>query len=363
MKQRVKALGIVLLLASIATSLFFTPWEVRWRILSYIPIFLFSVHIGIFFAALSKPKYWPAFIAYFVVPIILYLGFVFWIFSATKKDTSGWGGMFLPGAIISIPILPFQLPEIVENKIERKQDGERYLAVNSGSLSVAELLEKNKELSIGEQRGIYLRLHREENFSESELRKLILNYRWHRQSPEAEIIRLALSHPNASEDTLVEFYEKNKGSNHCTAIAKNPKTPLWVLEEMAVSENDYVRLAAVDSGRLSDRLIIEALRLTLNSRWIHGRRFVADSEHATHQMLQALMKDDEYILEGIAANPKAPYEILEELAGHQSSKVRSAIITNESSTEGIIAIATSVDTDWRIEKALKERQKSGSEGH
>lgn len=356
MKQREKALGIALLLTAIATSLFFTPWEARWRLFSYLPIVLFLVHIGIFFAALSKPKYWTAFKAYFAVPVVMYLGFVFWIFSAAQKDTSGWGGMFLPGAILSIPVLPFQLPAIVEDRIERKKDGQRYVAIYSGALPISALLQDKTELSRGEQRGIYRKLSRGDNISTATLSSLILDYHWGGHSPETEIIRLALSHPNTSEDTLVEFYEANRGSNHCRAIARNPKTPLWILEEMAGSKNDYVRLAAADSGRLSDELITKALRLSLNSRWIHGRRFVADSEHATHDMLRALMEDDEYILEGIAANPMTPSEMLGELAGHQSSKVRSAIITNRSATEEIIAIAISGETDWRIEKALNERQ-------
>lgn len=355
MKQREKVLSIVLLLTAITTSLFFTPWEIRWRLFSYLPIVLLLLHFGILIAALKKPKLWPLFKAYFAVPVVIYLCFVFWIYSAAQKDTSGWGGMFLPGAILSIPVLPFQFPGIVEDKIERKKDEQQYIAVNSGALSISGLLQNKSELSRGEQQGIYRKLSRGDDIPTDALRSLILNYHWAGHSPETEIIRLALSHPNTSVDTLVEFYETNRGSNHCRAIARNPKTPLWILEEMAGSKNDYVRLAAADTGRLSDELIIKALRLSIDSRWIHGRRYVADSEYATHDMLRALMDDEEYVLEGIAANPKAANEILGELANRESSRVRSAVILNPRATEEVVSLAKSKGMDWRIEKALEKR--------
>jgi len=74
MKQREKALSIALFFVAIATALFFMPWETRWRILSYLPIILFLVHLGILFIALSKPKYWSLFKGYFVVPVVVYFG-------------------------------------------------------------------------------------------------------------------------------------------------------------------------------------------------------------------------------------------------------------------------------------------------
>jgi len=355
MKDREKALSIALLLTAIATSLFFTPWEIRWRVFSYLPIVLFLIHICIFLAALSKPKYWTVFKGYFVVPAAVYLAIFLWG-ASSNKDHSGWGGIFLPQMIVTFPIVPFQLPEIVEYRIERKKGIERQAAIVSGVVTVESVLEANHELSEREQSGIYRNLSRGDKFSTETLRKLILNYKWRGHSPETEIIRLALLHENTDAETLVRFYERNPGSNHCKSVAKNPKTPLWIIEEMAGSKNDYVRVAAAATGRLNEELTLQALHLTLDSRWTNGRRFVADSAYATNKIFRALMKDNEYILEGIAANPKAPPEILEELAGHESSRVRSAIITNQSVSDDIIYLASSGERDWRIEKALKERR-------
>lgn len=356
MKDREKALSIALLVTAVATSLFFTPWEIRWRLFSYLPIVLFLVHVGIFFIALAKPKFWSLFKAYFAVPLVIYLSFALWLASAAQKDTSGWGGIFLPQAILSIPVLPFQLPAIVENQIDRKQGMLRQAQLESGALRVEDLLKEKNELSDREQKGIYRKLSRGDDFSTAVLRSLILDYSWGGSSPNPEIIRLALSHPNTDVETLIDFYKKNKDSNHCTAVARNPKTPQWILKEMSGAKNDYVRLAAVDSGRLNEGLIVEALRMTVESRWIHGRRHVADSEFATSDMLQSLLNDEEYVLEGIAANPKASSEILKELAVRESSKVRAAVISNPAATEEIISIASSGKIDYRVKKALSERQ-------
>ena len=355
MKQREKALSIALFFVAIATALFFMPWETRWRILSYLPIILFLVHLGILFIAFSKPKYWSLFKGYFVVPVVVYLALFLWG-TSTHKDHSGWGGIFLPQMVITFPLVPFQLPDIVDYRIEKKKGIERQAAIISGALTVEEVLKGGNELSPREQSGIYWKLGRGDDLSTETLRGLILNYEWHGHSPETEIIRLALLHHNTDTETLVEFYKKNRGGNHCRSVAKNPKTPLWILEEMIQSKNDYVRLAAAESGRVSEDLIVEALRMSIESRWIHGRRYVADSAHATNDMFKALMNDKEYVVEGIAANPKVAREILRELASRESSRIRSAVISNSSATEEIVAIAISGETDWRIEKALEERQ-------
>jgi len=204
-KKREKALLGVLGFVALATGLYFVRWDIRWIVLSYVPIILFLGHVVLFLAAFSKPALWKWVQAYLVAPVLIYAGFGFWIASVSSRDRSGWGGVSLPQVIITLPVLPFQLPGIAEDSIEQRKGGERRAAIASGALAVGEVLKGKEELTTFEQAGIFRYLSSGGDLSAEVLHRLILDHKWANHSPEIEVIRLALSHPNTDVETLIGY--------------------------------------------------------------------------------------------------------------------------------------------------------------
>lgn len=359
MTNRSKPLLIALGCVILATLLSYTDWKTRWILLSYIPIALFIIHVGLLLLVLSNPKYWSLFKAYFIVPVAVYMSLGLWVLTALGKDSSGWSGMLIPYIVVTFPALPFQLPEIVEKRIDRKEQFQRRVAIESGTLSIEQLLKEKGERSQGELSGIYSRLSAGGNFSTDVLRSLILDYEWRGHPPDTEIIRLALSHPNTDSETLSEFYQRHPDSNHSRSLALNPNTPLEIVERMAQSSNDYVRIAAVQTGRLSLDLIEQVLLLSLDSASLQVKGFVAESQYATVDMLRRLMNSDRHILEAVASNPNATEEMLRALAVHAAPRVRAAVIVNPRTSEEIVSLALTKLVDRSIEDALTQRNRQG----
>ena len=179
-----------------------------------------------------------------------------------------------------------------------------------------------------------------------------------------EIIKKALQHPNLDflaryrlELTLEEKQLKKEALpvlltlpdshyamsevvkignvNACIEIARNPKTPIEILQQLSQSENEVIRKVVSDNTRLPlENLLNLAQDPSSNVRvWMAQRRHTLPIEVLE---ILALDEDSEVKLR-LAENPTTPSQILTTLVTNTDSKVIVAALANSNASEEILA--------------------------
>ncbi len=128
-------------------------------------------------------------------------------------------------------------------------------------------------------------------------------------------------------ELLIELSEaEDMGSRW--AVAKNPHTPVEILEKLA---NDEVNLV---------------------------RALVATNPNTPAHILEKLFEDEKIVRDGISGNPNAPVHILKELAKDSDKLVRLRVAENPATSEELLRELQN-DADQDVSKAaqikLKER--------
>lgn len=119
------------------------------------------------------------------------------------------------------------------------------------------------------------------------------------------------------------------------AAAANPSLSLEAIEELLVSESDWIRRAAAMNPRLPSARISDLARDDDTDR----RAGVAENAAASGQVFELLATDpDEEVRMAIAGNLSAPAHVLRSLASDSREGVRFMVAWNDSAPAGVQAL-------------------------
>lgn len=131
-----------------------------------------------------------------------------------------------------------------------------------------------------------------------------------------------------------EYLVQDSHSDVLSALASNPTLDGDILAKIAEHTFPWVRLAAIESGRLP----LKKLEQMINDRNESVRAAVAEEKRiSTKSLTRLAQKEDEsVVLQSIAINPNSSPQILQKLAKSQYGRVRAAVTWNDKTSPELL---------------------------
>ena len=174
------------------------------------------------------------------------------------------------------------------------------------------------------------------------------------ENPESHFVRLSLARSTTtSEDTIARLLEIEDEEILC-AVARNPKTPLHILEQLVenpplfwddenADESDFDELftAIVQNPNTSESLL---LQLAERGSFYVVKIAIAQNPKAPFSLLNKFADWRNFRMhKAIGRNPQAPSAILEKLAGENEKEIRDMVKNNPNVSETAIAIINFIE--------------------
>lgn len=174
--------------------------------------------------------------------------------------------------------------------------------------------------------------------------------------PNAFYLLDVLRHPKAPPEYIAKTLQRNKSDRDVVyAVAKNPSTPVAILNQLASDKKTDVRASVADNTGAP----VELLDMLAKDKQMAVRRNVAENPKTRKETLAVLAKDkDGDVARGVArnrntpknlfytlaktepipvaGNPSTPVEILTAFAKHKEISVREALAENPSTPVEIL---------------------------
>lgn len=173
------------------------------------------------------------------------------------------------------------------------------------------------------------------------------------ENPESHFVRLSLARSTTTSEDTIARLSKIEDEEILCAVARNPKTPLHILEQLVESpprfcddenadEHDFDRLftAIVQNPNTSESLFLQLAE--------HGssdvRMVIAQNPKAPLSLLNQFADWRNFSMhKTIARNPQAPIAILEKLAGEYEKEIRDLVKNHPNVSETAIAIINFIE--------------------
>ncbi len=186
------------------------------------------------------------------------------------------------------------------------------------------------------------------------------------ENPESHFVRLSLARSTTTSESAIAQLSKIEDEEILCAVARNPKTPLHILEQLVENPPRFWDRQRSSDRYDFDRLFIaihlnpntsESLLLKLaQSGSSNVKQAIAQNPKAPLSLLNqfADSRDCVYHL-AMGRNPKVPIAILEKLAGENDKKIREMVKNHPNVSETAIAIINFIEGKPGISIDLLER--------
>ncbi|MEH2059718.1 MAG: hypothetical protein V7K97_26895 [Nostoc sp.] len=173
------------------------------------------------------------------------------------------------------------------------------------------------------------------------------------ENPDSHFVRLSLARSTTTSESAIARLSKIEDEEILCAVARNPKTPLHILEQLLENpptfyddENadefdfDELFIAIVQNPNTSESLLLQlAERGSSNVKMA-----IAQNPKAPLSLLNQFADWRNFRMhKAIARNPQAPSAILEKLAGENEKEIRDLVKNHPNVSETAIAIINFIE--------------------
>ncbi|MEH2201584.1 hypothetical protein [Nostoc sp.] len=172
------------------------------------------------------------------------------------------------------------------------------------------------------------------------------------ENPESHFVRLSLARSTTTSESAIAQLSKIEDEEILCAVARNPKTPLHILEELVenpprfcddenADESDFDELftAIVQNPNTSESLLLQLCGGSSNVQMA-----IAENPKAPLSLLNTFADWRNFSMhKAIARNPQAPSAILEKLAGENAEDIREMVKNHPNVSETAIAIINFIE--------------------
>ncbi|MEH2090230.1 hypothetical protein [Nostoc sp.] len=172
------------------------------------------------------------------------------------------------------------------------------------------------------------------------------------ENPESHFVRLSLARSTTTSESAIAQLSKIENEEILCAVARNPKTPLHILEQLVspplypdpeyATECDFDRLfiAIAQNPNTSESLLLQLAER--GSSYVEMA--IAQNPKTPLSLLNKFADWENFSMhEAIARNPQAPSAMLEKLAGENEKEVRDLVKNNPNVSETAIAIINFIE--------------------
>jgi predicted regulator of amino acid metabolism with ACT domain len=168
------------------------------------------------------------------------------------------------------------------------------------------------------------------------------------ENPESHFVRLSLARSTTTSESAIARLSEIEDEEILCAVARNPKTPLHILEQLVenpplfcedenADESDFDRLftAIAQNPNTSESLF---LKIAQGRSW-NVEIAIAENPKAPFSLLNTFADWRNFRMhKAIARNPQVPSAILEKLAGENEKEIREMVKNHPNVSETAIAI-------------------------
>ncbi|MEH1821072.1 MAG: hypothetical protein V7L31_18660 [Nostoc sp.] len=173
------------------------------------------------------------------------------------------------------------------------------------------------------------------------------------ENPESHFVRLSLARSTTTSESAIAQLSKIEDEEILCAVARNPKTPLHILEQLVESpprfcddenadESDFDRLftAIIQNPNTSESLLLQLAER--GSSYV--KMAITNNPKAPLSLLNTFADWRNFSMhKAIARNPEAPSAILEKLAGENEKEIRDLVKNHPNVSETAIAIINFIE--------------------
>ncbi|MEH2356221.1 hypothetical protein [Nostoc sp.] len=192
------------------------------------------------------------------------------------------------------------------------------------------------------------------------------------ENPESHFVRLSLARSTTTSESAIAQLSKIEDEEILCAVARNPKTPLHILEQLVENPPRFCDDENADESDVDDLFTAiaqnpntsESLLLQLSSGSSNVQMAIAQNPKAPFSLLNTFADWRNFRMhKAIGRNPQAPSAILEKLAGENEKEIRDMVKNHPNVSETAIAIinffegkpGTSIDL---LERLASDRRAS-----
>ncbi|MEH2126055.1 hypothetical protein [Nostoc sp.] len=174
------------------------------------------------------------------------------------------------------------------------------------------------------------------------------------ENPESHFVRLSLARSTTTSESAIAQLSKIEDEEILCAVARNPKTPLELLEQLVESPPAFYDRDNDGQYKVDNRLFIaiarnpntsESLLLKLAESGISNIEMaIAENPKTPLSLLNKFANWRDFSMhKTIARNPQAPSAILEKLAGENEKEIRDLVKNHPNVSETAIAIINFIE--------------------
>ncbi|MEH2002066.1 MAG: hypothetical protein V7L00_25595 [Nostoc sp.] len=172
------------------------------------------------------------------------------------------------------------------------------------------------------------------------------------ENPESHFVRLSLARSTTTSERAIAQLSKIEDEEILCAVARNPKTPLHILEQLVESPPHFCDDENADESDVDELFTAivqnpntsESLLLQLSSGSSNVQMAIAQNPKAPLSLLNTFADWRNFSMhKAIARNPQAPSAILEKLAGENTKEIRDLVKKHPNVSETAIAIINFIE--------------------